>query len=342
MACITSAAENSFVYSLAKDDQSLWLAVPPTLEGPWIGGYRSGSAWLWVSGEPFVYKNWRPGEPNGTGYRIGLAGAYPNPGAGWNDVYDSRLEHAYVIESALPTPIITEQPQSCTNVVGTTASFSIIAVSTLPLSYQWYFGSTPLVDGGPFSGATSPDLTITGVQASEEGSYRVVVANAAGSTSSEWATLTVFGRPSIVTNPVTQTVWLGAPATFTVLATGTAPLNYQWYFNSQPITGATDSSFTITPTVVDSVGNYVVEVWNVAGTNWSSSASLWLNSLKLYAGVLTYGPMGSNCVVRYATNLAAPVLWTPLDTVTVATNPTVTIDYESPDQPRRFYQTVPQ
>ena len=148
--------------------------------------------------------------------------------------------------------------------------------------------------------------------------------------------------PTITTNPVTQTAGLGGPATFCVTATGSPPPNYQWYLNGSAIGGANGACFSVPNTSTNWLGSYQVQVWNSAGTNWSATAGLWLDTLKMYAGVNVYGPAGSNCVVQYATNLAAPVTWIPLKSVTIVTNPTVIIDYDSPGQPKRFYRTVPQ
>src|SRR2546422_5528 len=50
--------------------------------------------------------------------------------------------------------------------------------------------------------------------------------------------------PSITTQPANQTVTAGQAATFTVAATGTAPLTYQWNKNGTAITGATSSTYT--------------------------------------------------------------------------------------------------
>src|SRR5215469_15424422 len=49
--------------------------------------------------------------------------------------------------------------------------------------------------------------------------------------------------PQITTQPQSQTVVLGQPVTFTVAATGTDPLSYQWQRNGSPVSGATSTSY---------------------------------------------------------------------------------------------------
>jgi hypothetical protein len=85
-------------------------------------------------------------------------------------------------------PVISNQPQSQLVVTGATATFSVVAGSVIPLSYQWYFNAnTPLA----ISSATTAMLTLTNVQAGDAGGYSVVVANSIGAVTSGVATLTV-------------------------------------------------------------------------------------------------------------------------------------------------------
>ena len=81
--------------------------------------------------------------------------------------------------------------------------------------------------------------------------------------------------PTISTQPVNQTVLAGATATFSVTATGTAPLTYQWKKGGTAIAGATSASYTTPATVVgDSGASFTVTVTNSAGTITSSAATL--------------------------------------------------------------------
>jgi hypothetical protein len=100
-------------------------------------------------------------------------------------------------------PSITAQPQSRTNVAATTATFTVIATGTPPLSYRWRCNGIVLTDGGRFSGASSSVLTIANVMANDAASYSVVVTNAYGSVTSSNAVLTLTGVPSQLTMTLT-------------------------------------------------------------------------------------------------------------------------------------------
>src|SRR5262249_31418967 len=79
---------------------------------------------------------------------------------------------------------------------------------------------------------------------------------------------------TITTQPQSQTVLVGANATFTVVASGSAPLSYQWQFNDNPIAGATASSFAINNAQKSDGGTYNVIVQNPAGAVESDNATL--------------------------------------------------------------------
>jgi hypothetical protein len=81
--------------------------------------------------------------------------------------------------------------------------------------------------------------------------------------------------PAITTQPTAQRVVVGQTATFSVSASGTAPLSYQWQKGTTPISGATASSYT-TPatTLVDDASAFQVIVSNSAGSITSNSATL--------------------------------------------------------------------
>lgn len=86
-------------------------------------------------------------------------------------------------------------------------------------------------------------------------------------------------KPIITSQPANTSVAVGQQATFSVTATGSAPLSYQWQKNSANISGATSPSYT-TPatTAADNGAAFVVIVSNAAGSATSSQAMLTVNS----------------------------------------------------------------
>lgn len=81
--------------------------------------------------------------------------------------------------------------------------------------------------------------------------------------------------PTITTQPQNQTVAQGSSATFTVMATGTSPLSYQWMENGVTISGATSASYTTPPTTpADNNAQFSVVVSNETGSVTSNSATL--------------------------------------------------------------------
>jgi hypothetical protein len=95
------------------------------------------------------------------------------------------------------TPVITAQPQSQTILVGSTVSFTVAASSCSTVGYQWLFGTNALAE------ATLPTLTLTNVTPGQAGEYSVVLTNAAGSTPSAVAALTVQlpSAPTLAVGP---------------------------------------------------------------------------------------------------------------------------------------------
>src|SRR3989442_1070515 len=82
-------------------------------------------------------------------------------------------------------PVITTQPQTQTNVVGTDVTFTVEVTGTQPLAYQWQF------NGADLANATNRALSFTNVQSRHAGSYVVVVSNTAGTATSKPALLAV-------------------------------------------------------------------------------------------------------------------------------------------------------
>jgi hypothetical protein len=162
-----------------------------------------------------------------------------------------------------PLNLITEVNLGSTLTLGVTHSLAA------PVVYQWFY------NGAPLPLATNATYRIASFQASASGRYGVEVRPAAGL---DLVGATVHLRPppppAITAQPQDQRVALGAPATFSVSATGTAPLVYQWRFEGAPLPGATNASLEIASVALTQAGDYQVVVSNGGGSVVSSNAVL--------------------------------------------------------------------
>jgi uncharacterized repeat protein (TIGR01451 family) len=195
----------------------------------------------------------------GTNYQIAVDG--------FGGDYGNIVLH--VMQAPPGPPVITSQPQDQSVPTGSTATFTVAATGTTPLSYQWQKGNAAI------PGATATNFSLSNVQLSDAGAYSVVVSNAAGSATSSNAVLTAITWLGIASNPQNQTVAVGRSVTFTVVAQGTAPFFYQWLKGGVAITPATNSSYTISNVQTNDAGSYSVIVQNpYGGAVVSSSAAL--------------------------------------------------------------------
>ena len=168
--------------------------------------------------------------------------------------------------SLVMVPAIIQQPQGTAVQAGDAAVFSVVAADSDLLSYQWYF------NGNPIGGATGTNLVVSPVGDAQAGSYFVVVASTSGSVTSSVVQLTEL--PFLVQQPQNTTVAPGSQASFSVVVGGTPPLGYQWYFNSNAISGQTATNLSLVNAGVTNVGAYFVIVTNYGGSVTSSIATL--------------------------------------------------------------------
>ncbi len=165
-----------------------------------------------------VVINW-DAVPGATGYRV-LRAPVSNPSAPvqiasitsstlvWNDtgavagvsyLYQVRIVggqcssggplSAAIPGRRTPLPTFNSQPSSATVNEGDNVSFSVTATDAT--SYAWQRNGTPLTNGGGISGADTPTLLLTNVQASQAGTYLCVISNACGPRNGTAATLDV-------------------------------------------------------------------------------------------------------------------------------------------------------
>ncbi|MFO1500031.1 MAG: immunoglobulin domain-containing protein [Verrucomicrobiota bacterium] len=192
-----------------------------------------------------------------------------------NPAGTTNSQPAAVTVTARPAPPgIVTQPANHTAQEGETVTFGVDARGQAPLRYQWRRNGTDL------PGETGPALRLVNVTSNDAGSYSVAISNVAGATNSQGALLlveTVRHAPELITQPRSQSASEGANVSFTVEATGSLPLNYQWLRNDQPLLNQTNPTLALIAVKIDHAGSYSVLVRNPAGLVTSQSAVLTVN-----------------------------------------------------------------
>lgn len=194
---------------------------------------------------------------------------------------------AGVVTSAVATltvqllpPVFTLQPAGQAAPPGSNAVLSALATGSIPISYQWFANGAALADDGRITGSATATLAISSGQTNDNGAYFVVASNNVNVATSAVVNV-FFGVPPVITQPPAgQTNITGTTANFTVLADGTPPFNYQWYFNgtvladNARISGSTAAGLSISNVQASDAGNYIVTVANPVGSVTSAVATL--------------------------------------------------------------------
>jgi hypothetical protein len=168
----------------------------------------------------------------------------------------------------------TLQPQSQAIKVGSSATFTALALSGSPIRYQWRF------NGGDIPNATNGTFSIASVQGTNAGTYQVIATDAVASIPSATATLTVTYEPFIAQQPANVEAVSGSDVIFSVVVSNTAtlPIGYRWRKNGVTIPGGHQTLFSYTgyftaTNVTPGNTNYSVVVTNIALTTGRASTA---------------------------------------------------------------------
>jgi hypothetical protein len=216
------------------------------------------------------------------------------------------------VSAAAVAPSITTQPASQTITAGQTATFTVVAGGTSPLSYQWQ------KNGANISGATSSSYTTPATTTSDSGSqFTVAVSNVAGNVTSNAAMLTVNSSPQplqVTTNSLPGGQLL-TPYSANLQATG-GVLPYNWsVIGGQLPNGLslspTNATITGTPTLAGGF-TFTVQVKDSLGSTASGSLSISITAATL--AISTTGLPAGTVSVPYSAQLnstggTAPYTW---------------------------------
>lgn len=197
-------------------------------------------------------------------------GVYSVRIAGVGGAVDSAVATLSVTPVGTGPIIIAARPLSQQVQVGQSATFSITASGT-GLTYQW------LKNGAAIGGATSASLVIPSAQVGDAGAYTVRVTS--GATVQTATANLIVGTATgagvtITSQPSNQSVAAGQPVSFSVAASSSGFISYQWFKNDVAIPGATGPTYPIASAQPGDAGTYRVRVSTAGGVADSSSATL--------------------------------------------------------------------
>jgi hypothetical protein len=222
-------------------------------------------------------------------------------------------------------PSVTTQPANATATAGNSASFTV-AASGLPLpTVQWQVSTNGGATYTNIGGATTLTLNLPAVTTAMSGNkYRAVFTNAAGTITSNAATLTVNGvpaAPGITASPASQTVLAGTTVTFAASASGTPAPTVQWQVSTNGgatfsnLSGATSTTLTL-PSVTVVMNNYQYRAvfTNSQGSATTSAATLSVSAVPI-APTITMQPVSVAVASGGTATFTAAASGTPAPTV---------------------------
>lgn len=184
----------------------------------------------------------------------------------------SPVEITAHLNAAPRSPAFTSiPPTNISAYLGQTLTLSVSVQGSTPMTNQWYSNNIAL------SGQTNVALVLSNMPVGTN-TFKFQVSNAYGSTntSSVVAVAAGSGPPVLLTDikPLSASIYATVPFGYSVAASGTQPLSYQWYMDNAAVAGATTSAFNIAGVASSNAGSYYCVVSNSIGTNTTSTAVL--------------------------------------------------------------------
>jgi hypothetical protein len=344
-----TGATNTVLITVLKTNQAINFPIipPQTVNAPPILLNATASSGLAVSYSLISGDALLAGNLLSVGSTAGQVVVRASQAGNGNYLAAPDVEQSFLAVSG-SKPSITAQPTNQTVDLGSGATFSV-AATTSPLTYQWQFQSVNM------PGETNQSLSLLRVKASQGGAYRVIVSNPIGSVTSLVAVLTVnvpTGAPNISAQPGNKSIRVGETAVLSVGATGNPVLKYQWYGGQSGNTngiigGATNASCAVSGLL--NTTSFWVSVANSLGMVDSTtatvtvvpaiSARMSLSRIYGMASISVDGPVGTQYLLQYSTNLST-TNWNTLLDYNQNVNPFIYIDSGSLGSGLRFYRAV--
>ena len=210
---------------------STWPYSNVTFAVTLTGSQPLGYQWRWFG----------TNVPNATSPTLTKAGLLPADTGNYAVVITntvSAVTSAPAVLTLATNPLIITQPAGRSAMVGSNASFTVVAFSSTPLRYQWYFNTN-----GTLAGATNDTYSLANVQATNYGYYNVRVFDNFGSTWSDAAQMADRLKPTITQQPwpTNTVILLGQPMVVSATAIGPTPISFRWRRGGVTVSSSTQT-----------------------------------------------------------------------------------------------------
>ena len=243
-------------------------------------------------------------------------------------------------------PRITLQPVGLSVLPGSNVTFTVAAVGTGTIRYQWR------KDGVDIPGATLATLSVPNAQLVNEGEYQAVVSDDLTTIQSVAVRLIVRVAPTFVVQPVGSTNAAGSSVTFTVVANGSLPMGFIWRKGSVAVTNfvgmSRSNTFTISNLRLSDSAGYRVVITNAANPNpgvISATATLLVldpprlsDVVRLGDGSVRFNVTGTSNRLCTIEGAAVPGDWTVVGTLNYTNGLMPFTDASASALTNRFYR----
>jgi hypothetical protein len=248
-------------------------------------------------GNSYVVTDWNTyfagPTPTTTSFATFWGAAWPNAGA--SGLYAGQMYSApNMAILALPTAIAAVSPTNITQYAQLNTTLTAQVSGEAPLTIQWYKAPSTLL-----TGQTNLTLNLNNLSAGDSGDYYVIATNPNGSVQSSNATVTVLpdAGPSVDQDIQSVALFLHQSYQFTTAVSGTPPFTYQWTFDGNPITDATNASLKLRDASSALAGDYQLLITNNYG--FATSAIANVSVVSPPAGSYPAAIMGTNLLAYY-------------------------------------------
>jgi uncharacterized repeat protein (TIGR01451 family) len=188
-----------------------------------------------------------------------------------------------LVYTQIPELSVSISPTTAKIKVGESVTFtSTVSGGESPYQYQWFLNKTAV------SGATSSSWTFAPTSTGYYIVYLNVTDNLSNTAKSNEATVTVASPLTVTISPTSASILVGESVQFTsTVSGGYSPYTYQWYLNSDPVSGATSDTWTFTPTASGIYYVYLIVTDDNGNTAQSDTARVTVSTPTIPVGGYT-------------------------------------------------------